>query len=161
MERGEVHSRKERLYGRRSPQGETQSHVRKKAKSAGPSMEGHPLSGACRSPFSRLERPRIDLFASSQDYQFWGLWSRIPSCGISRGCWCTPFPPMALLSRVLLQVPMTPNYIVRLVAPLWQRQLWFPKQVVALRDRAGPSPSMRGPPVSVRHPSDKRLIHLA
>jgi hypothetical protein len=86
--------------------------------------------------FTRMGRPHIDLFASSLNHQLqtffaWGLDEKALATDAFTQDWSGmatyAFPPLALIPRVLLRVAKTPKCSLLLVAPLWPRQLWFPR----------------------------------
>jgi hypothetical protein len=106
------------------------------SKVQGSSVEWHLLSRVCQSIFVRIDRPHVDLFVSSHNFQLPAFFSRVAD-GLALGqdafaqdwvgLWAYAFPPIALVPRVLLRVSQTPSCRILLVAPFWPRQLWFPK----------------------------------
>ena len=102
----------------------------------GSSVEWRLNPMVCQTIFARVDRPHIDLFASSRNFQIPTYFSwEADAQALGRdalnqdwsGLLAYAFPPFALIPRVLLKLSQTPSCLVILVAPMWPRQLWFPR----------------------------------
>ena len=76
----------------------------------------------CRAIFVRLDRPYVDLFASSHSIFF--HWEEDEQA--------FAFPPIALIPRVLLKFFLTQDCVMFLIATMWPHQLCFPRLVELL-----------------------------
>ena len=95
----------------------------------------------CKTIFNRLQRPLIDLFATSQNAQLptFCSWTRDPMAYAQDAMsisWnftiAYAFPPIALIPRVLEKLATSKNCEMLLIAPNWPRQPWFPRLLTLL-----------------------------
>ncbi len=102
----------------------------------GSSVEWHLNPRVCQAIFAQLDRPHVDLFASRFNNQLptyfaWGVDHQALGSDAFTQDWsgllAYAFPPVALIPRVLLKLSQTGSCLLLLVAPMWPRQLWFPR----------------------------------
>ena len=112
------------------------TQIKAPLKVRGSSVEWQLHRSVCHSIFQRLDRPHVDLFASARNHQLpaYYSWSPDPQAlgqdammADWSGLLAYTFPPIAMIPRVLEKVAQSQNCMVMLVAPLWPRQLWFPR----------------------------------
>jgi len=124
-----------------------------------------------RDIFSLLGTPMIDLFASNLNHQLPVYYSRSwdpMAAGHDAlslnwdGMFAYAFPPISLVLRVLQKMRSHRCRLI-LIAPLWQRQVWFPALMELLYDLPIRLPDredlLRQPKNRVLHPGVKSL-HL-
>ena len=95
----------------------------------------------CKTIFNRLQRPLIDLFATSQNAQLptFCSWTQDPMAYAQDAMsisWnftiAYAFPSIALIPRVLEKLATSKNCEILLIAPNWPRQTWFPRLLTLL-----------------------------
>ncbi len=136
----------------------------------GASVEWHLNPVICQWLFNRTIRPHVDLFASSRDHQLptYFSWEIDPMAAARDAMaqdWSNSvafaFPPLAMIPRVLEKLAQSRKCLVLLLAPLWPRQVWFPRLLdllvaapVALPERRDllsiPRSRTRVPPRTIR-----------
>jgi len=122
--------------------------------------------------FLKLQRPLIDLFATSLNHQIPTYVSLVPdpiAWAVDaltlpwEGLFAYAFLPIALITRVIQKIQESKCLVV-LIAPWWPRQSWFPELLELLVDHPLILPSRRNlltqPHIRMPH-SNPDILKLA
>lgn len=128
------------------------STIQDKPRIRGSSVEWHLNPVVCRTLFNRLQRPLIDLFASSSNNQLptfcsWGNDPKAFAQDAMTISWdmtlAYAFPPIALVPRVLDKLDNSSACEMILITPRWPRQPWFPRLLSLLAGKVIALPHRR------------------